>query len=866
MTMAQWAPLLLVFVASAGLGPGRADAAEDEVAVEFFERNVRPLLVKHCFACHSAETNSRGGLRVDDRHGLLTGGGRGPAIHPGRPEDSLLIQAVRKTHAEVKMPPEHKLDDDEVARLAQWITDGAAWTPTPSLPDTGPPRFEYEQLRREHWSWQPLAQPAVPSVNDVGWPRDDLDRFLLSRLEAEQLRPVGDADRFALIRRVTFDLTGLPPAPADVSEFLQDTSPQAWANLVDRLLASSAYGERWGRHWLDVARYGESSGGSRNLPLPQAWRYRDYVIDSFQNDKPYDQFLREQIAGDLLPASSLREKAEQLTATGFLALGVKDVNQRFKVRFLMDNVDEQIDTVTRAVLGLTASCARCHDHKYDPIPTSDYYALAGIFLSSDLCAGLRNQMGGSGLDYYDTNLLIHLGLDDSPVPSNEQVRQLRQQINEARQAFQRLRDKPEGMDPGPDGRPKREIAKEKADRLQAELDALTDPTKTNSVVLGIRDAQVVGDTEIRIRGEAELLGPVVPRGFLSVLQFPGQPVVNPRQSGRLELAAWLTDPQNPLTPRVIVNRVWLHLFGEGLVKTVDNFGVTGDKPSHPELLDHLAGRFIRDGWSIKRLVRTIVLSRAYQLSADSTPAHLAADPENRWLWRHVPRRLEAEEIRDAMLAAAGRLDPARPDGSLARTLRVVELGDESPAARQILDQAKDSRHRSVYLPLLRGLTPAALHVFDFAEQGFVTGRRDRTTVAPQALYLLNDPFVKQQSLAVAERLLARTEIDDLDRVHRAYRLILARSATSLEAERALRYLSDYEKSQQVLLAGPQPVPAAAPVDSDAGATPPDAVAATSAAPANPPAGDVPPAVAPHVAAWASFCQALFGSAEFRYLR
>jgi hypothetical protein len=644
--------------------------------------------------------------------------------------------------------------------------------------------------------------------------------------------------------------------------------------VVDRLLASPAYGQQWGRHWLDVARYGDSTGSSRNLPLPHAWRYRDYVVDAFNQDKPYDQFIREQIAGDLLAAGSEPERAEHLVATGFLALGVKDVNQRFKVRFIMDNVDEQIDTVSRAVLALTASCARCHDHKFDPIPTADYYALAGIFRSTDLCAGLRNKMGGGGLDYYDTKMLIKLGPDTTPnAEALGKIEATKKELAVARAEFEKLVDNPAGDVPGPDGRPKRAIARQKMNRLQNQILALTDPSANGGkVVLGVRDAEKVSDTEIRVRGEAEKLGPIVPRGFLGVLQVPGQPVVNPKQSGRLELARWLTRAENPLTPRVMVNRVWRHLFGQGLVTTVDNFGVMGDRPSHPELLDHLAAEFVRDGWSVKRLVRTVVLSRAYRLGAEALERNLAVDPANRLVWRHAPRRLVAEEIRDASLAASGELDRRRPETSLARTLRVVELPNNGPLARRILAEAAASKHRSLYLSLLRGITPRSLEVFDFAEQGMVTGSRDTTTVATQALYLLNDPFVQRRALVLAQRLLHRTELGDEARVDLAYRLATGRAATPTEIERAARFVADYESAASESIAstiGEAPPSPEVAVDETRTA------AKRPAPPVNP--DEVPPVEEPvkeevvrapdaKTAAWASFCQALLGSAEFRYIK
>jgi cytochrome c553 len=807
--------------------PARSQSATSDFAakVEFFEKKIRPLLADNCYNCHSANTNSHGGLRVDDRNGLIVGGGRGPAVVPGHPENSLLLQAVGHTHKVLKMPPKKHLSDRQIADLTQWIKDGAAW-PQVRLPASiAKINPEYAKLRKEHWAWQPLPQVKLPVVRDGAWPRSDIDRFILARLEEKKLKPVRDADRLDLLRRVTFDLIGLPPTPAQMDAFLQDQSPDRFEKVVDRLLAAPAFGERWGRHWLDVARYGESTGSARNLPYPHAWRYRDYVIDAFNSDKPYDQFIREQIAGDLLPARSQKERDEQLIATGFLALGVRDVNQRFKVRFVMDNIDEQIDTVTRSVLALTASCARCHHHKFDPIPVTDYYALAGIFASTDLLAGLRNKMGGGGLDYYDTDKLIAL----RPAASQERKRlaekiaQKKDELDKARADQRVFLNDPDKSKGGPAREKKLTANRQKINKIQADLIALNDPAANGPVAMGAREAKIVGNTEIRIRGEAEKPGPAVPRGFLSAIQLPIVLKIDPKHSGRIELAQWLTSKENPLTPRVMVNRVWKHLFGKGLVSSVDNFGVTGDRPSHPELLDYLAKQFIQDGWAVKKLVRRMVLSRAYQLSSEKTAANVAADPANRLVWRHNPRRLDAEEIRDAMLAAAGTLDRNRPKGSAAMNMKVIELTNNGAEAKRILQAADTSTQRSVYLPLVRTLVPHSLEVFDFAEQGMVTGSRDTTTVPTQALYLLNDPFVQKQATALADLLLRRSELSDRDRIALGYRLTLARPPSPKENERAQNYLADYETGAEKE--------------------------------AN-----------PRLAAWTSFCQALLASAEFRYIK
>jgi Protein of unknown function (DUF1553)/Protein of unknown function (DUF1549)/Planctomycete cytochrome C len=867
-------PLAVVLVAA---GPGHPNRRFDPEAVAYFEKKVRPLLVNNCNSCHSATTNSKGGLRVDDRNGLIQGGGRGPAVIPGDPENSILIQAVVQAEDDLKMPPKKRLTAEEIAVLTKWIKDGAAWTEVDATVVSGNPMSRYEKLRKEHWAWQPLKKTVPPAVGDVSWPRSEIDRFVLARLENAGLKPVRDADRRTLIRRVTFDLTGLPPTPAEIDAFLADGSPQALDQVVDRLLAGSGFGQQWARHWLDVARYGESTGSSRNLPMPHAWRYRDYVIDAFAHDKAYNLFIQEQIAGDLLPAGAERERDEKQIATGFLAIGVKDVNQRFKVRFIMDNVDEQIDAVSRAFLATTASCARCHDHKFDPISTADYYALAGIFRSTDLCAGLRNKMGGGGLDYYDPTMLVALGEGAKPDADRAaKVAAATKALEAAKREFEAIRGTPKGLAKGPDGLPTQRPFRLKMVKLESELLALTDPAN-GKVAFGARDAKTVGDTEIRVRGEAEKLGPVVPRGFLSVPSVPDVSKINPRQSGRLELAQWLTSLKNPLTPRVIVNRVWQHLFAKGLVQSVDNFGVTGDTPSHPELLDFLAERFVAEGWSIKKLVRHIVSSRAYALAPDVSPTNLEKDPDNRLIWRHSPRRKSAEEIRDSMLAAAGTLDLARPEASPAKDLKVIEMANNGLLARRIVAQASKSRYRSIYLPLLRGLTPTSLEVFDFAEQGMVSGSRDTTTVPVQALYLLNDPFVRRQSLFLAERLLERTGSSALDPIDQAYRLTLGRPASGSEIQRAKTYLAKYESTVRAVVALAPPAPAERPSNVLAAA---DAESTAKTAPKRP-APPVNPdeveqvetpvaeeaivAADPRVAAWASFCQALLGSAEFRYV-
>ena len=823
----------------------------------FFETKVRPIFVSHCYACHSADTKPAGGLRVDDYAGILRGGQSGPAVVPGDPEKSLIIQRVRHENPKRRMPKEgDPLTAAEIADLAAWIKAGAPWPVENVDVKAASYTASYDRIRAHHWAFQPVRDPKPPAVGKPTWPINDVDRFILAKIEPTHLSPVADASRLTLIRRLTYDLTGLPPAPAEIEAFLTDRSSAAYTRLVDRLLASPRFGERWGRHWLDVARYGESSGPSRNIPYPHAWRYRDYVIDAVNRDVAYDRFLQEQIAGDLLPAATAAERDRLLTATGFLALGPKDVNQRFEERFVMDNAAEQIDTLTRSTLALTVGCARCHDHKFDPIPTADYYALAGIFTSTDDAVGVRSKMGGAGLDYYEPRMLVQLASFVPPVP-NEETRKLDAAIAAAKKEWEAIRDSREGLALGPDGKPRQQAYRVKWQSLQAKLLDLTDPGARGYAVHGLRESQHIGDTAIRVRGEAERRGPTVPRGFPTAFAVPDSPKIDPAHSGRLELAIWLTSPHNPLASRVMVNRIWQHLFDRGIVSTLDNFGATGESPSHPELLDYLATRFVDDGWSVKKLVRTLVLSHTYRLGEDAPAAWREIDPENRLLWRHSPRRLDAEEIRDSMLAAAGRLQLGPPAGSPAKELKMIELRDNGPLAGAIREAANRSEVRSIYLPLLRGITPDALAAFDPVAQTLVTGQRETTTVPTQALFLLNSAFARKQSLALAETLLAKTQATDLERIRQAHVLVLGRSPAPPEIERARSFLRHYQTSFQ-----PQPRPE--PVHQTEASADPDAddMDRTEYVPAE-------PSVQPEdsrTAAWMAMVQALFASAEFRFVR
>jgi len=841
-------------------------ANPDPAKLEFFEKRIRPILSENCFSCHAADTKAAGGLRVDDLNGLLQGGDGGAAVIRGNAKDSPLIQRIRHAEDRRRMPRDSDaLEEAEIADLEKWIDDGAAW-PAEEIPSyIGKDRTKYEGLRRSHWSWQPLAKPPVPEVKDASWPAGEVDRFVLAKLEGKNLAPVGDADRATLLRRVTFDLTGLPPSAEELRVFGEDAAPDAYEKVVDRLLASQAFGERWGRHWLDVARYGESTGPSRNIPYPHAWKYRDYVIDSVSKDVPFDRFIREQIAGDLLPGEDGPVRDRLLTATGFLALGVKDVNQRFKTRFQMDNVDEQIDTVTRSVLGLTVSCARCHDHKTDPLPTTEYYSLAGIFTSTEDGAGVRSKMGGGGLDYYDAAKLVRLSSDNAPPPDPALTAELQKKADEAKKEWDEIRGTPEGLKRNANGQPVQRAYRLRYDKAQADLMDLTDPAARGLAVHGVRESKQIADTQVRIRGEAERLGPEAPRGFPQIFEVPGAPEVDPAQSGRLQLAEWLTHPANPLTPRVAVNRIWKHLFGEGLVSTVDNFGVTGDTPTHPELLDFLATRFIADGWSVKKTVRDLVLTRTYRLGGEAPAQLVEIDPANRLLWRHAPRRMSAEEIRDTILAVSGKLDRHAPEGAPVEKLKMIEMRDNGQEAASVHTRANTSHNRSVYLPLLRGVTPRSLEPFDPVSQTLVSGKREETTVPSQALFMMNSSFVRGQALALAGDL-AAGDAPGEQRVRSVFLSAYGREPHEGELSETLELIQEFEKQpHETTLAqvvAPDPSGSDRPGTADAQVANPDDIPRDDQTATE----EVVEAGDSRTAAWMTFVQSVFASAEFRFIR
>jgi Protein of unknown function (DUF1553)/Protein of unknown function (DUF1549)/Planctomycete cytochrome C len=750
----------------------------------FFERDIRPLLVQHCYSCHSAGAGKvRGGLNLEIKDGWVRGGDRGPAITPGKPDSSLLIQAIRYDDEDLQMPPKGRLSEREVALLTRWVTMGAPDPRTGPAPPPAGGRIEAER-GRSFWALRPPLDPPIPTVRDASWPRTPIDRFLLAALEEKGLRPAPAADRRTLIRRATFDLTGLPPTPEEVDAFLADDSRDAFARVVDRLLASPRYGERWGRHWLDVARYADSNGLDENVAYGNAWRFRDYVVAAFNGDKPFDRFLREQLAGDLLPAEGGEAEAnERLVATGFLSLGPKVLAEPDGAKMEMDIIDEQVDTVGRAFMGLTLGCARCHDHKFDPIATTDYYGLAGIFRST------RTMETFTKVARWHENSLASAEDRARLAEHKERVDQHRQAIEALiRRSIERLRaESGEGFVPPKDSEPL--FPEETRAELKRLREASSRLEKSGPVVpaaLGVTEGHVA-DVRVHIRGSHLTLGEEVPRRVPVVLDATRPPDFTASQSGRLELARWMTDPGHPLTGRVMINRIWRWHFGQGIVPTPDNFGALGGRPTNPPLLDWLSRRFVEGGWSVKAIHRLIMLSNTYQMGATFDPEAAEFDPENRLLWRFTPRRLEAEAIRDALLAVGGTLDPTM-GGSLLQVENRAYFFDHTSK-----DGTKyDARRRSVYLPIVRNHLYDGFDLFDYPDPGVTNGDRATTTVAPQALFLMNSELVGQAARALASDLLA-SSAEDADRIRRLYLRALGREPKPAELTLTRAYLDRFAR-------------------------------------------------------------------------
>lgn len=892
---------ILFCIALAGISwPALASAvALDPAAVDFFESKIRPILVEHCYECHStSKGKAKGGLLLDSKEGVIAGGDSGPAIVPGDPEQSLLIKAVRYLNEDLQMPPKNKrLADEQISLLEEWIRIGAP------DPRDGSALAGQSSESEKHWAFAPVVKPAVPTVADNDWIRSPVDAFVLEKLEKNGLRPSAPADKRTLIRRVAYDLTGLPPSHAEVAAFLADNSPEAYARIVEQYLGSPHYGERWARHWLDVARYADTKGYvfEEERRFPYAYTYRDYVIQAFNDDLPFDQFIIEQIAADHL---ELGEDKRPLAALGFLTLGRRFLNNQ------PDIIDDRIDVVTRGTMGLTVSCARCHDHKYDPIPIEDYYSLYGVFASSEepgekpllgtaalppqyndylaerakrekeladfrenkvseIFAQLRQNAGDYLLAAHDAQQLGDSSerealarkrkLDPTVVQRwTEQLKQWKDQphpvfapwfafaaiepssfAERASEVTAKLTAQTSSADPALNPRVRaaftnapasmEEVAKRygalfaaadkewnelkatgasslppdqeelrqvlyaqggpldlsfdqvrrifdvpSAQRLRAlrrqvdELDATHPGSPPRAMALV--DRPNPHQPRVFLRGNPQNHGPEVPRQFLALLSGPDRKPFT-QGSGRLELARAIASPDNPLTARVFVNRVWLHHFNSGLVNTPSDFGVRADPPSHPELLDYLAADFVENGWSIKRLHRLIMLSSTYQQASDDKPEGTQVDPSNRLLWRMNRKRLDLESMRDTLLHAADNLQ--RSIGG-----RPVDIVSTEYSPR-----------RTIYGFIDRQNLPGLFRTFDFASPDTTSPRRFFTTVPQQALFMINSPFVAEQAKRLAQRIDSASAGSVEERVRRLYELLYQRAPTSSELQLGAQFVA-----------------------------------------------------------------------------
>ncbi|MCR9198963.1 MAG: PSD1 and planctomycete cytochrome C domain-containing protein [Planctomycetaceae bacterium] len=756
------ATLFLLLITLTVTARGQEYSAEQ---LKYFETHIRPALVKYCYDCHSVDAgDSRAGLLVDTREGLMQGGDSGPAIVPGNHADSLLWEAI--TWEGYEMPPSQQMPASVIDKFKTWIDMGA---PDPRVRET----LEFKtkitkddiEQGRSHWAFQP-PQPQAGQ---------DIDSLVAAGLAESGLQPTRAADAFTLLRRLNFDIVGLPPTPSEIEVFADafKVNPDAAvSSKVDELLARPQFGERWGRHWLDVARYAESSG-SRNVSYPHAWRYRDYVIDAFNNDTHYDQFIKEQIAGDLLPAKTDEQWQNNLIATGFLAIGMKHHDEKNPRKFMSDMVDEQIDTTTQAVLGLTVACARCHDHKYDPIPTDDYYRLAGIFYSTKTYYGTTR----IGQNHRPSDLLL-LPVQDGGTPAarggrTQSMASIQQRIDELDRQMR-----------GVAGKDRRNLRNSR-NRLVSQLQSLNPDGTAKAFGMGVQENGEMINASILLGGEVDKPAQEVQRGFVQVLGDLDFAVSSRRESGRLELAEALTSKDNPLTARVMMNRVWMHLLGSPLVETTSNFGLSGTAPTHPELLDHLAVRFMAKDWDVKAMIREIVMSKTYRRSSQYVVTNYEEDPDNKLLWRANPRQVDAEVLRDAMLALSGQLSAERPGGSV-----LAGMGGRPGSVN-----LPDNTYRSIYLPVVRDNLPESLDLFDFPDPNMSSTGRNESIVPTQALYLMNGEFVQAQASAMAAALQQQSSSRE-EQVRTAFLWAYSRPATSEELQASVAFFREFVPTAQ----------------------------------------------------------------------
>lgn len=749
--------------------------AATHAAAPDFEREVRPLLETHCLRCHGPEKQS-GGLRFDQKQVALSGGDSGqPALVAGEPGRSQMIQRITSTDKEDQMPPKGpRLPEADIAVLKAWIAAGAVWPESAAVAATSAKPLPGS----DHWSFKPLAKVSPPEVNDARWAANPIDRFIHARREKAGLASVPAAPAGAWIRRATYDLTGLPPTAAEVEAFVAqaDTSPEAYGQLVDRLLQSPRYGERWGRHWMDWVRYADTAGDNSDYPIPQAYLYRNYIIESFNADLPYDRFLTEQIAGDLLPAKDQAERNRLTVATGYLAMARRfgSLIERYPHHL---TIEDTMDNMGRTVMGLTLSCARCHDHKFDPISTRDYYGLYGIFAST------RYPMPGLELFQAQRNFVSLL-----PEPETRaRLQPYEEETARLTAAMEKLLAECEARSLE-NARVEKSVSLDEQRRRKGELDRMLGQARKEGEKLAAHlkklppmpTAYAVGEAapvnaRIQLKGEPDRLGTEVPRKFLDVLGGAPLPPQAQTGSGRLELAEWLTDKKNPLTARVMVNRIWQRHFGRGLVPTTSDFGLRGEAPSHPELLDWLAAEFMRSGWSFKHMHRLIMTSQTYRLSSQDGDAQAAADPGNVHYWKFSRQRLDAESLRDTLLFVSGALDLTPQT----EPYPIPPAKDWRYTQHHPFKDDYSSQKRSVYLMVKRLTARPYFQNFDGADANVCTSARDSSVTALQALYFFNDAFVHEQAEACAQALLQLGA--DSERIRHLYITLLAREPSAEES-------------------------------------------------------------------------------------
>ena len=767
-----------------------ADAASDPASATYFEQHIRPLLVGKCLKCHGPK-KQEGSLRLDSRAALLAGGDSGAAVVPHDREASLLVEAVR--YEGLEMPPSEPLEDEAVARFEAWVEAGAIWPAhAATLRESSGAISDQD---RQWWAFQPLQQPAVPQHPQDAWSQTTIDRFVYQRLAEHEMRPAPVADRVTLVRRLYYDLIGLPPTPAQIDAFLQDESPVAWEELIDRLMDDRRYGEHWARFWLDLVRYAESDGWNQDAYRPLIWRYRDYVIDAFNADKPYPQFVREQLAGDELPG----DDPQQLIATGFLRLGIYEYNQRDARSHWDDIMNEMTDVTGDVFLALGMACARCHDHKFDPILQSDYFRLRAFFepiqWRDDLVAAtdqaqatyrqelvkwesateeIRAQIDALVAPYHERKW--ESTVEKFPLDIQACFYKPVEERNSWEQQMSYLVSRQFEEEGGGPLRGMKQADKEKLAALKKELAAFDEqkPQPLPAVMAATDFAGEPAATTIPDDPEATPIAP----GFLSVLsQLPGggPPKLQEQADStgrRTALAEWIGRPDNPLTTRVIVNRIWQQHFGRGLVPTASDFGHLGQPPSHPELLDWLTIDFVEHGWSFKRLHKQILMSAVWQQAAEHPQAaeYQAQDPAEKWLWRAPVRRLEAEAIRDAMLLASGELEPA--------------VGGPSVTAKM--------PRRGLYVKRLRNKGDPFLHAFDMADGLKSVSERNVTTTPTQSLLMINGSYVLARAKAFAERLQQAAKVEEATPaalLRRAFRMAWGRAPRDEELRRATEWVA-----------------------------------------------------------------------------